>query len=159
MIREQVEKARAEAKEDFERRDEETQLQRKEGEKIQLNFKPAVANTPSPSEKSGPSQSPTAEVEAETNEAAAPAPAPAEKKDGAAAATAAKPAFKMGMSGSKPKNVFSSKSNPLAGKKVVVKEQPKKMSEAERIMKEELERKRLRENGGLNGGAKRQRVA
>lgn len=156
MIQEQVEKARAEAKEDAERRDEETQLQRKEGEKIQLNFKPTIAKTPSPPQPSGLSQPLATEAEVEANKGPA---AAEEDKDIATAAAPAKPSFKMGMSSSKPKNVFSSKSNPLASKKVAVKEQPKKMSEAERIMKEELERKRLRESGGPNGGAKRQRVA
>ncbi|KAF2403179.1 hypothetical protein EJ06DRAFT_528131 [Trichodelitschia bisporula] len=54
----------------------------------------------------------------------------------------------------KPKNVFTAaKKNPLNAKKTVVKEPPKKMSEAERIMKEELERKRFRDEAG--GGGKR----
>lgn len=159
IIQEQVEKARADAKEDALRRDEETQLQRKEGEKIQLNLKPAAAKTPTPPQV-GPSPPPVAETQSQTNKDTE----TAEKKDitaGAAAkdAAPAKPTFKMGMSSSKSKNVFSSKTNPLAATKVVVKEQPKKMSEAERIMKEELERKRLRESGGFNGGAKRQRLA
>ncbi|KAB2576537.1 Zinc finger C2H2-type protein [Lasiodiplodia theobromae] len=154
MIQEQVEKARAEAKVDAERHDEETQLQRKEGEKIQLNLKPSVAKTPSPPQLTGPSQPPAADAQVEATED----PAQAAEKESDAAAPAAKPAFSMGLGNSKPKNVFSSKKNPLASKKVVVKEQPKKMSEAERIMREEMERKRLREGGGPAGGAKRQRI-
>ncbi|KAH7051002.1 domain of Kin17 curved DNA-binding protein-domain-containing protein [Macrophomina phaseolina] len=155
IIQEQVEKARAEAKEDAIRHDEETQLLRKEGEKIQLNLKPAVTKTPSPPQATGPSPPPAAETQPEASKDAG----AAGREDSTATAAPTKPAFKMGMGSSKPKNVFSSKSNPLAAKKVAVKEQPKKMSEAERIMKEELERKRLRESGRPNDGAKRQRIA
>ncbi|OMP89137.1 KIN17-like protein [Diplodia seriata] len=154
MIQEQVEKARAEAKVDAERHDEETQLQRKDGEKIQLNLKPSVAKTPSPPQPAGLSQPPS--MESQTD--AIKEPVQEEKKGGAAAGAPAKPAFSMGLGNGKPKNVFSSKKNPLASKKVVVKEQPKKMSEAERIMREEMERKRLREGGGPYGQAKRQRT-
>ncbi|KAK4982358.1 hypothetical protein LTR66_009315 [Elasticomyces elasticus] len=53
-------------------------------------------------------------------------------------------------------NVFSSKNNAFKSKKPMKVQPVKKMSEAERIMKEELERKRARENSGF-GGAKRQR--
>jgi DNA/RNA-binding protein KIN17 len=70
----------------------------------------------------------------------------------------AKVSLKMGIQ-SKPKNVFAAtKKNALAGKKVAVIEQPKKMSEAERIMKEEMERKRRREaSGSGDSGQKRQK--
>lgn len=69
-----------------------------------------------------------------------------------------KASVKMGFQ-SKPKNVFAAvKKNALAGKKVVVLEQPKKISEAERIMKEEMERKRKREASASGESAqKRQR--
>ncbi|OJD31590.1 zinc finger protein rts2 [Diplodia corticola] len=153
MIQEQVEKARAEVKVDAERHDENTQLQRKEGEKIQLNLKPSVAKTPSPPQATGPSQPPDGGSQAQ---AAKEAVETGEKES--AAAAPAKPTFSMGLGNGKPKNVFSSKKNPLASKKVAVKEQPKKMSEAERIMREEMDRKRLREGGGPGGGAKRQRI-
>lgn len=59
--------------------------------------------------------------------------------------------------GAKPqaKNVFK---NAFAGApKKVMTAQPKKMSEAERIMKEELERKRVRESGGGGPPNKRPR--
>lgn len=62
---------------------------------------------------------------------------------------------------SKPKNVFAAaKKNALGGgKKAAFIEQPKKMSEAERIMKEELERKRNRGPGAFGGPApKKQRL-
>ncbi|KAJ4402139.1 hypothetical protein N0V85_005369 [Neurospora sp. IMI 360204] len=65
-----------------------------------------------------------------------------------AAATALKPvSMKFGMK-PQPKNVFK---NAFAGApKKVMAAPPKKMSEAERIMKEELERKRAREEKGGN---------
>lgn len=62
--------------------------------------------------------------------------------------------------GSKPKrvNVFSSKANPLKEKKPAPKvEEPKKMSAAERIMREEMERKRMRDDR-QSGGGKRPRL-
>lgn len=65
--------------------------------------------------------------------------------------------------GAKPqaKNVFAqAKKNALAGgaKKAVKIEQPKKMSEAERIMREEMEKKRSRESSGGGGFNKRPRL-
>ena len=69
------------------------------------------------------------------------------------------PAVKMsfGSVGTKAKNVFAPlKKNPLAGKKMAIKEEPKKMSEMERIMREETARKRPAPDTGA--GAKRQRV-
>ena len=66
--------------------------------------------------------------------------------------------------GSKPKrvNVFAaaskSKSNPLKEKKPTqVVEEPKKMSAAERIMREEMDRKRMRDER-QSGGVKRPRL-
>jgi DNA/RNA-binding protein KIN17 len=57
-------------------------------------------------------------------------------------AAPAKVTMKMSLS-SKPKKVFSAaKKNTLGGKKAFVAEQPKKMSEAERIIKKEMAKKR-----------------
>jgi DNA/RNA-binding protein KIN17 len=59
--------------------------------------------------------------------------------------------LKDGISG-KPKNVFSAaKKNALGGKKALAIEQPKKMSEAERIMREEMEQKSKRGPTGFGG--------
>lgn len=72
----------------------------------------------------------------------------------------AAPKFSLDLGGSKSKrvNVFSSKSNPLKEKKPVQKlEEPKKMSAAERIMREEMERKRMRDER-QSGGGKRPRL-
>ena len=77
--------------------------------------------------------------------------------------TTTKPAMKpISFAAAKPKNVFASatKKNALGGvKKPAGTPQQKPMSEAERIMKEELERKRHREMNGASGGFKRQRVS
>ena len=73
--------------------------------------------------------------------------------------TAPKP-ISMSLNSSKPKNVFAaaSKKNAFAGsKKLANPAQQKPMSEAERIMKDEIERKRQREIHGGNA-FKRQRV-
>lgn len=77
------------------------------------------------------------------------------------AASSSAPAKPAGFSfGAKPpqvKNVFAqAKKNALAGgaKKAVKIEQPKKMSEAERIMREEMDKKRSRDfSSGAGGGA------
>lgn len=70
-------------------------------------------------------------------------------------------AFSFGGAKPQAKNVFAqAKKNALAGgaKKAVKIEQPKKMSEAERIMREEMEKKRARESSGGSGFNKRPRL-
>ncbi|KAL2177845.1 domain of Kin17 curved DNA-binding protein-domain-containing protein [Thermothelomyces heterothallicus CBS 202.75] len=140
------------------------ELKREEGEKIKLSFagaKPPGKST-APSENGGAAPAPGAKdpggddakaTDGPGNAEEAPAPAPAADKgvgeDAKPAETnaAAKPvSLKLGAK-PQPKNVFK---NALAGApKKVIAPQPKKMSEAERIMKEELERKekRAREAG------------
>ncbi len=145
LIREQVERARMEAraeeKSDKDNADgaaeaeaEAKALNRAEGEKITLNF----------GVKSG----------------AQPAPAVAEPTAKPVAANGEKKIeLQLGAAKEKPKNVFAAKKNPLGRAKAPAKEPPKKMSEAERIMKEELERKRGRSEMGGLGPDKRQKVA
>lgn len=163
LIREQVERAQREAvakrarDADDEAGDEPRDLQRTEGEKIKLSFGATQKSPEASATDSG------SEQKEET------APAADLKLDEKVAAegdsTSAKPAkptgpVKMAFGGpAKPKNVFSSKKNPLAAKKVAAPEAPKKMSEMERIMREEMEQKRFREENGIIGrGPKRQRV-
>jgi len=56
----------------------------------------------------------------------------------------------------KPKNVFATaKKNALGAKRVSLIEQPRKMSEAERIMKEEIERKRPKAASRFDGPAQK----
>ncbi|KAI9721458.1 MAG: hypothetical protein M1812_002220 [Candelaria pacifica] len=157
LIREQVERARidAEAKKNEDAEPESEGLQREEGEKIKLNFgiKPSIVKQKSPPTTKSPDRDEGANPETiQTNldiPTATDQVFPAEK-------------VTLQIGGGKPKNVFApaSKKNALGGKKSMPKEQPKKpVSEAERIMKEEIEKKRVRESNGFGGlNAKRQRV-
>lgn len=175
LIRAQVRRAQqdAEGRGGAELDEAEAGLKREEGEKIKLSFgaKPAPSNGESSSVLAGSSTQtpsglpPTTTVASPNNgkeheESAT----PAETQDtpnvpSVEAEPASKPAVKMSFQ-SKPKNVFAAaKKNALGGgKKAAIIEQPKKMSEAERIMKEELERKRNRGPSGFGGPApKKQR--
>jgi DNA/RNA-binding protein KIN17 len=137
MIDEQIKRAQKATTEDEEIDDEAKQLQRAEGEKITLNFGSKAAVTKPPTTLAGDTAS------------------------NATVSTPA-PAFTMSFStaSNNPKNVFAAaKKNPLAAKKGSTFKQPEKMSEAERIMKEEIERKRLAESRGIGGGGKRLKIS
>ncbi|GKT49312.1 KIN17-like protein [Colletotrichum spaethianum] len=158
MIREQIKRAQKAAEARGEKADDEQErergLQRAEGEKISLSFgaKPAAA-----AKEPSPTQSKSAEPETSTTALAD----VADKTDKPAEKQPEKPSLGGGLSlkmTAKPqtKNVFAqAKKNALSGgsKKTAI-EQPKKMSEAERIMKEDMERqerKRSREGSGFGG--------
>jgi DNA/RNA-binding protein KIN17 len=153
MIREQIRRAQASAdnREQDEEKDEERGLKRQEGEKITLSFGAKPAATQDKAESSvtkSPPQEGQPMVEGESAKAS-------EKPDDSTKPDA-KPSGFGGVSlklGAKPqtKNVFAqAKKNALStGSKKNVIEQPKKMSEAERIMKEEMERKRSRGSAGF----------
>jgi DNA/RNA-binding protein KIN17 len=158
LIRDQVRRAQldAESRGAGEADKAERELKREEGEKIKLSFgakpAPAIPSAPTMDPKTSVpepgSVTPNLEQEHEKSD-------PSLEKDKTEAANVpvadppSKVSMKMGFS-SKPKNVFSvAKKNALGGKKVAMVEQPKKMSEAERIMKEELERKRSRGPSGF----------
>lgn len=161
LIQEQIERARRDAEEKEDQEDlsgaeDARALQREDGEKIKLAFGgKAIVNKPA-SPPSAASVNGNAEVLA--LEGLPPVSAPAV----ASATTVGKVSWKMGLS-SKPKNVFAaaSKKNALGRNNATARATPQKhMSEAERIMKEEIELKRLREAKGFSGpGAKRQRLA
>ena len=160
LIREQIEKAELDAEEKArDSEDEEMRmLQRKEGEKITLNF-----SVKQHKDENGPS---------------APAPNQAEDTDqgglevdgtsqtSPSMSTSTAPAEKVSLKMNainKPKNVFSSasKKNALGGAQAKPKEVPKRpVTQAEKIMKQELEQKRLRDANGSGGGghAKRQKI-
>ncbi|KAF7511341.1 hypothetical protein GJ744_004906 [Endocarpon pusillum] len=171
-IKEQIARARKEGQSGEEDEDEEARLlQRKEGEKIKLSFgaKKAASATgeerrnaetkpPSPplteneelSSEDKPSLKPDSTLR-HTNTTSPPAPAKLSLKSSASSTTP------------NPRNVLVSapKKNPLAMAK---KPKPasvlaKPMSEAERIMREEIERKQKREASGGGNGFKRQRVS
>ncbi|CAG8971925.1 hypothetical protein HYALB_00003260 [Hymenoscyphus albidus] len=162
-IREQVKRAKMDAEgrgADEEVDEAERELKREDGEKIKLSFGakptakaeslpvPIVDSKPeaSTSPKDGIEQAEPAENKTDSVEAPAAEPA---------AAAPAKVSMKMRFS-SKPKNVFAAaKKNALGGKKSIAIEQPKKMSEAERIMKEEMAKKRG--PSGFGGPAQKKR--
>ncbi|RDW84052.1 putative C2H2 finger domain protein (Kin17) [Aspergillus mulundensis] len=163
LIQEQVERARAKEKEE-EVDPEARNLQRKEGEKVKLNIGfGAKPSSPAPTTEPSGTQSPdetekekaSSSATPESSAAASPAPTQAPQ-------AAPKVSLSLGGGNGKPKNVFASaaKKNPLAGKKGTVMAAPKKMSEQERIMKEEMEamqRKRL--GGGGMPNPKRPKVS
>ncbi|KAK3899093.1 domain of Kin17 curved DNA-binding protein-domain-containing protein [Staphylotrichum tortipilum] len=147
ILREQIKRARREAERrgvDVEGAEQEEggELRREEGGKIKLSFggknqakedggTPAAAGEGEEAVKDGDGETKKEEEEA-TKLAEPTAPA--------------KVSLKLGGAKPQAKNVFK---NAFAGApKKVMAAQPKKMSEAERIMKEELERKRAREAGG-----------
>ena len=169
VIAEQIRRAneaRAGGDEEDEEDLESRELKRQEGEKIKLSFGPAKSAAPPAEPKAHAAkglEDTTADGEGKPSAAEA-STAPAEALPAAVAEE--KPKLGGGLSlkmTAKPqtKNVFAqAKKNALAGssKKGVV-EQPKKMSQAERIMKEELERKRNRDTAGFGGPAhKKQRT-
>ncbi|KAM3516049.1 hypothetical protein MY11210_000331 [Beauveria gryllotalpidicola] len=152
MIREQIRRAQANAgargdEEDMDKDTEERELKRQEGEKITLSF-------------GGVSKAKTTTTTMTADEAAGKVEADkGENKADAAAATDTKNppgsgGFSFKAAGKAPvKNVFAqAKKNALSsGKKSSAFEQPKKMSEAERIMRLEMDRKRGRDGMGSGG--------
>jgi DNA/RNA-binding protein KIN17 len=165
LIKEQIRRAKLDANARGKEDDEEAEgeLKRAEGEKIKLSFasKSKVVEPTTilsitdnadvlvlaEGEGEGAAVGEVGSINEATADSAGIAPATTEIPETAAPA---KVSLKMGMP-SKPKNVFATaKKNALGGKKVAAIEQPKKMSEAERIMKEEIQRKRGRE--GTNFG-------
>ncbi|VBB76083.1 Putative KIN, antigenic determinant of recA protein [Podospora comata] len=164
VLKGQIERARREAEErgvDLEG-EREKELRREEGERIKLSFgKKGESTTPTPTPGSGGEEKIEGKDQAEKKDGEK---EEGEKKEGeikegegkpaegaAAAAPPAKVSLKFGVKPPAAKNVFR---NALAGapKKVMV-AQPKKMSAGERIMMEELERKRARESRGSGGDA------
>ncbi|KAL8807542.1 MAG: hypothetical protein Q9200_004643 [Gallowayella weberi] len=157
LIREQVARAERDATEkalnDAEEEEEEARiLKREEGEKIKLNFgvkpkenkdsSPPAASNEEPTKKTSEEQQPHENSKHPIPVAATPTPTPLPKKTSSSSSTKLTPT-------SKPKNVFAA-----SGRKHALKDPPKRpMSEAERIMREEIERKRLRapNNNGFSG--------
>ncbi|OAQ96177.1 hypothetical protein LLEC1_02802 [Akanthomyces lecanii] len=158
MIKEQIRRAQANAaarEADAEKDVEERVLKRQEGEKISLSFGGPKTKT-TPTDENDATEKASAEAgEKKTDEAAAAPDVPdAKKRSGCFS-------FKGG--GKTPvKNVFAqAKKNALSGggaKKPPGFEQPKKVSEAERIMRQEMDRKRARDGSGPGSNAfKKQR--
>jgi len=166
QIQEQIERAQrtGEGHEDI--TPEAKLLQRKEGDKLRLNFSSTTvaAAEKGPNDlKESPRES-SSDVDASRDDTPAqdqapPASAPVTQE------AASKRGLQISMSSGdkKPKNVFSTMRNPLGGKKLAVTEPPKKMTEQERIMKAEMEameRKRSESRpAGRFPASKRQRVS
>ncbi|KAK4241106.1 KIN17-like protein [Achaetomium macrosporum] len=156
MLRAQIERARRDAEArglaldggEEEGEGKAKELKRDEGEKIKLSFGAKTAGKSTTPE--GANRSPSTGTEGPgsdlTKETSNGETKKEEETKPAEVTAAAKPvSLKFGTK-PQPKNVFK---NAFAGApKKVMAAQPKKMSEAERIMKEELERKRAREAGG-----------
>jgi DNA/RNA-binding protein KIN17 len=148
MIMEQIKRAQATAgskRVDLEEVAEDRELKRQEGEMVKLSFASKPAAKPE-SSKTGPVGESAAVNGAESDTKQPEKPS---GSGGVSLKMTAKP---------QTKNVFAqAKKNALAGgsKKPGFIEQPKKISEAERIMKEELERKRAREPSGVGGQFKK----
>lgn len=165
MIREQIKRAQAAAntsrdKETQEENEPDRELKRQGDEKITISF---GARKP---EKTEGVEAPKAEEPQDGDATKSDAPETTESKTSETEKAPAKPMGFGGMSmklGAKPqtKNVFAKKGNALGGGSKKAGggiEQPKKMSEAERIMKAEMERKRSRESAGFGmPGPKKQR--
>jgi DNA/RNA-binding protein KIN17 len=182
LIQEQIRKAKriagqqGDAEDDDGGQEDETEtagegIKRKDGEKIVLNFgakKPEleVAKPPTPplSEKEESSSEKEKDSKAESKSSSPSTTITPETSEATPAQPPTKQPISMsfGSSNSKPKNVFAtaSKKNALGGAKKFVSttNAQRPMSEAERIMKAELERKRLREEKGGNV-FKKQRVS
>ena len=184
QIQEQVKRAQTlkSQQQDQEEDDEDgtkKELQRVGDEKIKLNFggglKAQSAKAPSPPQTSinelpggkrqGTDALPAENTEKEQQQTDSKIPTPPAEKATAQEPSQPKPAppsnIKVSynaLNQNKPKNVFSTgKKSKDSNKKGFVAEPQKKMSEAERIMKEELERKKRKpEHGG--GGVKKIRL-
>lgn len=164
MIAEQVERARKGAEEkgdgDEEVDEEEANiLQREEGQKIKLDFGARKEKEKEDVQPQATPEDPTQPLTSKT-EAPSPSSAPPEPFEifSASPLPNEKPKVSLSMSTNKPKNVFNAgaKKNALGSAKPAVKPtQQRPMSEAERIMKEEIERKRKRGNTGFGGWAKK----
>lgn len=170
LIREQIRRARQDGlddQDDGEDTPENEGIKRKDGEKIVLSFgakKEAEVEKPLTPPSSDKDQSPEQEAaspEIKEAESATTIPTDAKSLPIAPEPTAKATIKPISFGATKPKNVFAAapKKNALGGvKKSAGMPQQKPMSEAERIMKEELERKRRREMNDSHGVFKKQRM-
>lgn len=137
------------------------ELQRAEGEKIKLNFASKAAtpkDSASPPAADIPDQSkadskPDAEKPETTSSESTPTPAPPQTQR-------APVKIGFGTASSKPKNVFASMSKgKTSAPSKKTEAPPKPLSAIERVMKEDMERKRAREGVGFKGSnMKRQKI-
>ncbi|KAI1328860.1 domain of Kin17 curved DNA-binding protein-domain-containing protein [Xylariaceae sp. FL0255] len=168
IIREQIRRAQRDAGDRDDDNTEESadrELKRLEGEKVKisLGMKPIAKTDGDAPVSMSASEKPKATESTEDSTTISEASGNLTSEPPAPEKPATAP-ISMKMTAAKPqaKNVFATaKKNALASgqKKTSVFEQPKKMSAAERIMREEQEKKRARENSGFGGGSnKRQKM-
>lgn len=169
MIEEQVKRAHMD-KEAAGRGDEDDddtprELQRTEGNKITLNFaaKSSTAESNSAASPGAPDASvsvPTSTNNEDVKEtpttssgqtSSESTPVPPQEKE--------KTSIKLGSASSKPKNVFAAASKKQGPARKKIESQAKPVSTTERIMKEDMERKRGRENGFPSFNLKRQKIS
>lgn len=148
MIKEQIRRAQVNAagREDKVEDEEVRELKRQDGEKISLSFGSKPKQEESTPTEQTKKESPTLDASAPTDSSKSETSKPDSKAQSFGGVS-----MKLG---GKPqtKNVFAqAKKNALAGgsKKGAKIGQPKKMSEAERIMREEMDKKRSRESAGF----------
>ena len=159
LINAQIVKAEAdaEAKRLEESPDLSNELKREEGEKIKLSFGPkSKESIERPSVAVGKDQ----EEDADENRGGSERQQLTLQSTGALTPPSESPPLKLNVS-NKPKNVFASgpKKNPLASSKASAKQAPPRpMSQAEKIMKDELERKRQRDERREPGPFKKPKV-
>ncbi|KAH8598009.1 putative C2H2 finger domain protein [Bisporella sp. PMI_857] len=153
-IREQIRRA----KEDAEARgvdydDTEGELKREEGEKIKLSFgaKSAATNVETPRNSVQGSEQKVDTIDSTVTSIEKSGDQAEKLTEGSAQAPAPKISMKMGFSSKQ--NVFATaKKNPLGGKKKAsVIEQPKVISQAELIMKQEIEERERKRSRGAQG--------
>ncbi|KAK6362064.1 hypothetical protein TWF730_005762 [Orbilia blumenaviensis] len=154
QIKAQIERANKE-RVDKEATDEQaTGLQRTE-EKIKINFGGLTAKKED-SEAKEKSESPEEKPDASTTEAEDTATTPNAESSAVQPATAQPPKISMKIQPKKPVNVFAAASKKLSGVKPKTEsasDSKRPMSEAERIMKQEMERKRGFSSGPSSGNA------
>ncbi|KAI5304618.1 hypothetical protein KEM56_006247 [Ascosphaera pollenicola] len=185
MIEEQIRRAQQDPaakkkREEAEKAEDESKkmLQRAEGEKVKLSFVPKKAVAPAAAAAAAaaaavePSKSPEAATSTTTSTSAtSPTISDQPTSKPAAAAAPAAPAttaatFKMATTSTKPKNIFAAaakKKNALGDSKksTPATAPPKTLSATERVIKEDMERKRRREGGAGVGfySTKKSKVA
>lgn len=136
------------------------EFHKEEGTRVKLNFISKTTTESKSASPSAPDGSSVAAGKDERTDSATPttiAPSSSESTPAPAQAGKEKTSIKLGAASSKPKNVFAAAAKKNAPKKKV--EAPKPMSAMERVMKEDMERKRPRQNGGIGFNVKRQKIA
>lgn len=172
MIRAQIRRAKVDLGNAGDGNDEEISendgFKRKDGEKVVLSFgakkNAEVAEPPTPpsSDKDQSPEKDGSPSETTSEKGTTTAHSATTTQPSTSSETFSKAAVKPISFAAKPKNVFAAapKKNALGGvKKPAGVPQQKSVSEAERIMKEEIERKRRRELNGPPGGFKKKRVS